>query len=249
MLLPTYQSLRDQLMTVLANKQEQGHIVIGLAETLANLPDSYDALATFARSLTDLPKEVDWPFDEPNTLDAIWYACDPDRPLGVIATIDPDESARRVEAGFLASVCGCMLGKPIEVNPTLDELRDALMRTDAWPLNDYIAERTLLALGRRHSSWVEAARERIDSVAPDDDINYTVLAMMLLEQPRPRLHAGGCPRSLAAPPADRADLRAGADAAAHRRYQHARRRRPGCAGRVGEYPQPKGRAMRRDDPR
>ncbi|MDQ6603815.1 MAG: ADP-ribosylglycohydrolase family protein [Chloroflexota bacterium] len=182
MLLPTYQSLRDQLMTVLDNKQEQGHIIIGLAETLASLPDSYDALATFARSLVDLPKEVDWPFDEPNNLDDIWNACDPARPLGAIGAISPDESARRVEVGFLASVCGCMLGKPIEVNPTLDELRDALLRTDAWPLDDYIAERTLLALGRRHRSWVESARERIDAVAPDDDINYTILGMMLLEQ-------------------------------------------------------------------
>lgn len=182
MLLPTYQSLRDQLMTVLENKQEQGHIVIGLAETLANLPDSYDALATFARSLVELPKEVDWPFVEPNTLADIWNACDPDRPLGAITAIDPDERARRVEAGFLGSVCGCMLGKPVEVNPTLDELRDALTRTDAWPLDEYIGERTLLALGRRHHSWVESARERIDAVAPDDDINYTILGMLLLEQ-------------------------------------------------------------------
>ena len=182
MLLPTFQSLREQLMVVLDNKQEQGHIVIGLAETLANLPDSYDALATFARSLSDLPQEVDWPFDEPNALDAIWASCDPARPLGAIGTMSADESAWRVEAGFLASVCGCMLGKPVEINPTLDELRDALTRTDAWPLDDYISERTLLALGRRHRSWVESARERIDAVAPDDDINYTVLGMMLLER-------------------------------------------------------------------
>lgn len=182
MVLPTYRSLREQLRAVIENKQEQGHIVIGLAETLANLPDSYDALATFARSLADLPKELDWPFDEPNALDAIWGGCDPDRPLGALAALDAAEGARRVEAAFLGSVCGCMLGKPVEINPTLGELRDALARTDAWPLDDYFSERTLLALGRRHGSWVESARERIDSVAPDDDINYTVLGMMLLEQ-------------------------------------------------------------------
>src|SRR5262249_55724983 len=75
-----------------------------------------------------------------------------------------------------------MLGKPVEINPTLDELRDALTRTDAWPLNDYFSERTLLALGRRNRTWVESVRERIDAVAPDDDINYTVLGMMLLEK-------------------------------------------------------------------
>jgi len=181
MLLPTYRSLRAQLTTVIANKEEQGHIVIGLTETLASLPDSYDALATFAHSLVDLPLEVDWPFSEPNGLDDIWAACDPSRPTDPIATIDLDDSARRVEAAFLASVCGCMLGKPIEINPTLDELRDALSRTGEWPLDDYISERALLALGRRHRSWVKSARERIDAVAPDDDINYTVLGMMLLE--------------------------------------------------------------------
>ena len=196
MLLPTYQSLRAQLLTVLDNKQEQGHIVIGLADTLASLPDSYDALATFAQSLADLPKEVDWPFDEPNALAEIWDGCDPERPLDVLVKLSAEERARRVEAAFLGSVCGCMLGKPVEVNPTLDELRDALLRTDAWPLDDYIAERTLLALGRRHGSWVESARERIDAVAPDDDINYTVLGMMLLEQHGLALHEGATVRDL-----------------------------------------------------
>ena len=181
MVLPTYEALRAQLLTVIANKEEQGHIVVGLRETLDSMPDSYDALATFARSLVDLPLEVDWPFQEPNDLDDIWTACDPERPQGAMADVDLAERARRVEAAFLGSVCGCMLGKPVEVNPTLDELYDALSRTDDWPLDDYFSERALLALGRRHHSWVESARERIDSVAPDDDINYTVLGMMLLE--------------------------------------------------------------------
>lgn len=182
MVLPTYETVRAALATVIANKAEQGHIVVGLAETLESLPDSYDALATFAASLADLPMELDWPFDEPNDLPGILAACDPARPLDAIAEIDLDESARRVEAGFLGSVCGCMLGKPLEVNPTLDELHDALTRTGAWPLDDYVSEAALDALGRRHRSWTESARGRIEYVAPDDDINYTVLGMMLIER-------------------------------------------------------------------
>lgn len=182
MVLPTYQTLREALATVIANKAEQGHIVVGLMETLDSLPDSYDALATFAGSLADLPMELDWPFDEPNDLPTILAGCDPSRPLDAIGAIDLDESARRVEAGFLGSVCGCMLGKPLEINPTHAELRDALSRAGAWPLNDYVSEATLDVLGRRHSSWTEAARGHIQYVAPDDDINYTVLGMMLIEQ-------------------------------------------------------------------
>jgi ADP-ribosylglycohydrolase len=34
----------------------------------------------------------------------------------------------------------------------------------------------------RHLSWAETVRERIAFVAPDDDINYTIVGMMLLEE-------------------------------------------------------------------
>lgn len=181
-MLPTTQTLRDALAIVIANKEEQGHIVVGLRETLADLPDSYDALATFAHSLNDLPKELDWPFDEPNDRAGIWAACDPERPIGQIASVDLDESARRVEAGFLGSICGCMLGKPLEVQPTLAELHDAFAGVNEWPIADYVSEAALHALGRRHRSWVDCTRGRITAVAPDDDINYTVVGMMLLER-------------------------------------------------------------------
>ena len=36
-MLPTYQTLREALATVIANKAEQGHIVVGLMETLESL--------------------------------------------------------------------------------------------------------------------------------------------------------------------------------------------------------------------
>ena len=75
-----------------------------------------------------------------------------------------------------------MLGKPLEVNPTLYEIRAAAEKVGAWPLRDYIPERLLAALGRRHPSWDETVRERIEFVAPDDDENYNLLAMLLLEQ-------------------------------------------------------------------
>jgi len=75
-----------------------------------------------------------------------------------------------------------MLGKPLEVRPTHDELRRALEQSGAWPLDDYVTERTLDVLGRRHPSWPATVRGRITCVAPDDDINYTVLGMLLIEQ-------------------------------------------------------------------
>jgi len=68
------------------------------------------------------------------------------------------------------------------VNPSLREIREALEAVDQWPLRDYISEEALERLGRRHGSWHETVRGKIRYVAPDDDINYTILGMMVLEK-------------------------------------------------------------------
>ncbi len=181
-MLPSLNVLQNILTYAINGKEEQGHIVDGLAEELAGLPESYDAYYAFALKVAALPVRADWPYVEPNTLEDILAECDPTRPAGAVGAIDLADSARRVEAGFLGSVCGCMLGKPVEVDPTLAELRAALEATGNWPLNDYISEKTLTKLGRRHGSWVDTTRGNIGYVAPDDDVNYTVLGMIMLEE-------------------------------------------------------------------
>lgn len=184
-MLPSIPLLRKRIQAVIADKDRQGHVVAGLTDKLNGLPDSYDALAAFAHQLVDLPLRPDWPYREPDDLEAIWEECDPGRPLGQIRPIDPADAAARIESAFLASVCGCVLGKPLEVNPTLYEIRKAAEAAGEWPLRDYVSMKMLDAMPRRHGSWKECARENIRYVAFDDDINYTVLGMLLLEQHGP----------------------------------------------------------------
>jgi ADP-ribosylglycohydrolase len=174
--------LRSKLRDVISNKEQQGHVVDGLHEKLDAMPDSLDALSEFARSLSNLPVRDDWPYVEPDELDAIWAECDGQRPTGAIGEVDLEDCARRVEAAFLASVCGCVLGKPLEVNPNMEELQRAFEPLGEWPLRDYVPEAALENLHRRHESWPETTRGNIRHVAPDDDMNYTVLGMLLLEK-------------------------------------------------------------------
>ena len=110
-----------------------------------------------------------------------WAEC-PDLPDDPLRPVDLDDARRRTEAGFLGSVCGCVLGKPVEVRTTMAKLRAAAEATGEWPIRDYLTEAMLDALGDRHRSWPESVRERIRFVARDDDINYTVLGMLILEQ-------------------------------------------------------------------
>ena len=181
-MLPPVKLLKQMLRDIIRQKGQQGHDVEGLEHEMDSLPDSYDVCAAFALKLKDLPIRPDWPYVEPNDLDAIWKECAPDRPLGAMCKVDLEDSAKHVETAFLASVCGCILGKPLEVNPTLEEIRKAAEAVGEWPLKDYISIKMLEALGRRHGSWKECCRENITYAASDDDLNYTVLGMLLLEK-------------------------------------------------------------------
>jgi ADP-ribosylglycohydrolase len=175
--------LRRLITRVIENKREQGHVTERLDDRLAALPDSYDALLTFADELADLPLRDDWPHHEPSDWAGIVAEMASDRPTRAIRAVAADDAAARIEAAFLGSVCGCILGKPLEIMPTLTELREALERIGDWPLNDYVSRRIGEEGGLRevHESGRYTYRENIRWVAPDDDINYTILGMLMLE--------------------------------------------------------------------
>jgi ADP-ribosylglycohydrolase len=181
-MLPTLDVLRQRLRGVVRDKCAQGHVVDGLAEEIDRLPASYDAMADFGRRLADLPLRPDWPYVEPSGLDEIWAECDPGRPLGPVGSLGREDAAARVEAAFLGSVAGCMLGKPVEVDPTMESLRAALEPLGEWPIRDYVPAALGPALPHLQHWWEVLTRETLTAVVPDDDINYTVLGMLLLEQ-------------------------------------------------------------------
>ena len=157
--------LRHQLHAVIRDKQRQGRVTDGLAAALDATPASWDALHAFAQRLAALPVRAAWPHHEPSAwadIRAAWDAED-------LAPAPVDDAPGRIAAGFAASCAGCILGKPLEVDPTLDEIRAAAMAVGEWPLRDYVSEALLERLGRRHGDWPRCVRGRIDHVALDDD--------------------------------------------------------------------------------
>jgi ADP-ribosylglycohydrolase len=179
--LPSIGVLRRALTQVIVDKEEQGHETTGLPAELAALPDSYDALVAFGDRLADLPLREDWPYVEPTDFAEIQAAADPRRALQPVAPLAAD-AARRAATAFLSAVCGCILGKPLEFDPTLDELRGVLEPLDAWPLRGYVPEAAIQRLRYQQPQWRETVAERIRWVAPDDDINYKVLGLLVLER-------------------------------------------------------------------
>lgn len=88
----------------------------------------------------------------------------------------------RVRAAWQGRVSGCLLGKPVELLSVL-EGRDALLTyldvAGALPLRDYVP---LVEGSAAVTVGLSSCRERMTRAEPDDDINYTVLALMMLEQ-------------------------------------------------------------------
>lgn len=144
--------------------------------------DSRDRLAALVAGLGQLPPRAGWPYVEPDDFGEIQRSSE-----GPWADPEPDpavlqEAARRAGPAFLASVCGCILGKPVEIDPSFDEMKRVLGPHGAWPLRDYFTEAEARGFGREpHESWGETVRERIRDAAPDDDINYTLIGLEMIE--------------------------------------------------------------------
>ena len=175
-------TLRERLNGVVLNKGEQVYDIEGLQDELDNLPDSYDELVKFTKNLLNLKIIKDWSYVEPSSINDILNEMDPSRPKGQITEIDYEDSSKRVEAAFIASLCGCILGKPLEQKFTGHEIRKALEEINEWPMSDYISKDIENVLPKVHTSFPETAREFINYVAPDDDINYTIMGMLILEK-------------------------------------------------------------------
>lgn len=91
------------------------------------------------------------------------------------------ESAR-VRSAWQGRISGCMLGKPVEVlsfERGRSGLESYLRDADALPLRDYVP---LLEGSIVERLGKNCCRGQIVRAEPDDDINYTVLALLLLEE-------------------------------------------------------------------
>lgn len=126
--------LRRRLQAVVVEKRDQGHDTSVLASRLETAPDDVNALIELAAEAAELPLRADWPYHEPTDLDGIWNECAPQRPTAPLGSPNVQDAERRVRTAFLGSVCGCVLGKPVEISAPLEELRAALEPVGEWPV-------------------------------------------------------------------------------------------------------------------
>ncbi len=88
---------------------------------------------------------------------------------------------QRVLGGWTGRAAGCLLGKPVEgLSP--DQIREVLTVSGQWPPRAYITAEGVPGEVHWHHSADKSLRENQDGMPEDDDLNYAILALQLLER-------------------------------------------------------------------
>jgi len=132
--------------------------------------------------LESLQPAESFPYVEPSTLDEI-RAERPDGPRRMELNVTDAQMLDRIHGAWLGRAAGCALGKPVEQGWHKDQIDSYLQFAKALPLNDYIP----LVDGHPEGLKLrdpDCTRGRIHYMARDDDMDYTVLGLHVLESCR-----------------------------------------------------------------
>ena len=129
--------------------------------------------------LDELPRPL--ADDEPEGLDEILAAADP-----AAAAAPADDLEERIVGAWLGRAAGCVLGKPVE-NVPREGIRAIAQATGNWPVTGWFTAVGLPEEVSERWPWNRASRptslaENIDGIPEDDDLNFTILAVILLER-------------------------------------------------------------------
>jgi ADP-ribosylglycohydrolase len=133
--------------------------------------DLLDELAALPRPLAA---------EEPEELDEILAEADP-VPARPVADV-----AERIAGAWLGRAAGCVLGKPVEGIPRAG-IRELAQATGNWPVAGWFTAAGLPEEISARWPWNRASRptslaENVDGIPEDDDLNFTMLGVALLER-------------------------------------------------------------------
>ncbi len=157
----------------------QGYAVDGSRERWERARGDRAALLELGSRLRDLPLRDGWPYHEPSDLASIRNA-QPDPVALPPLYLAEEEIQAKIHGAWLGRAVGCVLGKPLEVHISQDEIRAYLEGADAYPLDDYVPAQSRDGTILRRDC-VPSMRGYVRYAQEDDDLNYMCLAVKLLE--------------------------------------------------------------------
>jgi len=171
----------DLVSDEIEQREQTGYAVRdALAALAATDPSDTPRLEEIYADLIAAPRSGDWAYEEPDGLDDILDTLPPSS----TGSVADDRLDDQVLGGWLGRIAGNNLGKPVEWGPhwTPEHIRSYLEHADAYPLRDYFPLLDPMpAQFDLRENWPETTRGNIDGAARDDDIDYPILGLHLLE--------------------------------------------------------------------
>jgi ADP-ribosylglycohydrolase len=174
--IPDFHHLAEQLNLIGRLRLEQG-----TRNLQPVLRQAEQALRAAIRDLEQLPPNRKLQAHEPDDLMAIRRL----RPAGPrrLETFNPSSYLQKLEGALLGRMAGCTLGAPVELWPVERMEAQARENGDAFPPVDYwthVADPWQLRYGKSPNRAY--LRREMQGVPVDDDIVYTLLGLLVLEQ-------------------------------------------------------------------
>lgn len=146
------------------------------ARTAAQRAD-YATLAGIAGRLADAPR-AEWGYDEPDD-DATLLALADTVPA---MTIDAAQLPSRIHGAWLGRCVANTMGKPVE-GLTAPEVRRYLTAAGQWPQTGYVPMLSALpdGISHLHESAPFASAGTFTDVPRDDDLDWTILGLSMVE--------------------------------------------------------------------
>ena len=174
---------RSLLHDEVVQRRETGYQVDDIVDAANETdPDDRRAVLALVDAMEDAERGPQWHYEEPSSLEGIRAAIET---LPRSEPVDPDDVSDRIHAAWLGRIAGCNLGKPVELGTywTVERIADYLRLTDSYPLTDYFVKLDPQpAEFEFRDNWPETTRGNVRGSARDDDIDYPILALHLLEQ-------------------------------------------------------------------
>ena len=174
---------RDLLEGELDQCRESGRDISSIqkAALAALAGGSDDERQRLLRALGETRIASDWTYDEPSSREAI-AATLPAPPALAPLSLTSSELRDRLHAAWLGRVAGCILGKPVEGWDRVD-IRSYLETRAAYPVTAYLPPPRSPEEARPfRACWTETTAGHIEFASRDDDIDFTILGVHILEE-------------------------------------------------------------------
>ena len=172
--------IADLLKDELDERREDGHDVAEIAPKVWAAITHLDGRSreTLLEELEGTERLAEWSYVEPSTLDEILAVLPP---APTVAEPELDTLDEKILGAWLGRCAGCNLGKPFELWSRAS-IKSYMELADAYPIADYAPKLDPLPPGMSlNPSWTNTTKGRIDGMARDDDTDYTILGLHILE--------------------------------------------------------------------